>query len=85
MGKHVHLRKRTDIATGRLASHVKTVVSHGPANAEKDFCILQLNGKTFYDTKEECRLEMLEVAKYAANLLQKVTKPYCFKIEVYSA
>jgi hypothetical protein len=44
-----------------------------------------MNGKTFYDTKEECRLEMLEVAKYAANLLQKVTKPYCFKIEVHSA
>ena len=43
-----------------------------------------MNMKDFYDTKEECALEMFEVAKYAANLLQVVTKPYCFKIEVYS-
>jgi hypothetical protein len=48
-------------------------------------CDVKMNGKTFYDTKEECRLEMFEVAKYAANLLQKVTKPYCFKIVVHSA
>ena len=47
-------------------------------------CDVKMNGKDFYNTKEECALEMLEVAKYTANLLQVVAKPYCFKIEVYS-
>ena len=47
-------------------------------------CDVKMNMKDFYGTKEECALEMFEVAKYAANLLQVVTKPYCFKIEVYS-
>lgn len=47
-------------------------------------CDVKMNSKHFYNTKEECTLEMFKVAKYAANLLQVVTKPYCFKIEVYS-
>ena len=43
-----------------------------------------MNMKDFYDTKEECALEMFEVAKYTANALKVATKPFCFKIEVYN-
>ena len=41
-------------------------------------CDVKMDARTLYDTKEECVSEM--VAKYAANLLQVVTKPYCFQI-----
>tara|TARA_R110002072_G_scaffold2367_5_gene19719 strand:+ start:4984 stop:5181 length:198 start_codon:yes stop_codon:yes gene_type:complete len=47
-------------------------------------CDVKMNMKDFYDTKEECALEMFEVAKYTANALRVATKPFCFKIEVYS-
>lgn len=43
-------------------------------------CDVKMDARTLYDTKEECVSEMFKVAKYAANLLRVVTKPYCFQI-----
>ena len=44
-------------------------------------CDVQMKPKTFYSTRKECAVEMFRIAKYAANSLQMVTKPYCFQIE----
>ena len=44
-------------------------------------CDVQMKPKTFYSTRKECAVEMFKIAKYAANRLQMVTKPYCFSIE----
>ncbi len=49
--------------------------------ADVSSCDVQMKPNTFYSTRNECAGEMLKIAKYAANRLQMVTKPYCFKLE----
>ena len=44
-------------------------------------CDVQMNPNTIYSSQKECAVEMFKIAKYAANRLQMVTKPYCFSIE----
>ncbi len=44
-------------------------------------CDVQMKPNTFYSTRKECAEEMFTIAKYAANRLQMVTKPYCFQIK----
>ena len=44
-------------------------------------CDVQMKPHTLYVTLKECVKEMFTIAKYAANRLQMVTKPYCFRIE----
>ena len=44
-------------------------------------CDVQMNPTTTYLSKEQCSADMRGIAKYAANRLQMVTKPYCFKIK----
>lgn len=46
-------------------------------------CDVQMNPNTVYLTRKECSAEMLGIAKYAANRLQMVTKPYCFPVKGY--
>ena len=49
--------------------------------ADVSSCDVQMKPNTFYSTRKECAGEMFNIAKYAANRLQMVTKPYCFKLQ----